>query len=123
NERRALHRFSNDGASNSIFEGTERLFETWTSVTQTGDSVELIGSTLPDVLAEHGIEARSIDILVLDVQGAELECLRGAHKILDHITYIECEVSKEQIYRGGALSHEIVEYLDEAGFDLATQVP
>lgn len=123
NEPRVLHRFSNRGGSNSIFQATKRFSEAWPHVSQTGDSIDLVGFPLSDVLAENGIDARAVDILILDVQGAELECLRGARQILDSLKYIECEVSQEEVYDGGALYHEIIDYLDEAGFDLATDVP
>jgi FkbM family methyltransferase len=47
------------------------------------------------------------DTLVLDVQGYELEVLRGATETLKGIRLIYCEVSIIELYRDAPLFHEI----------------
>lgn len=54
------------------------------------------------------------DMLVLDVQGYELEVLRGAAKTLEQIRIVYCEVSIIELYKGGALFHDIYAHLSPA---------
>lgn len=54
------------------------------------------------------------DMLVLDVQGYELEALRGAARTLEQIRLIYCEVSIIELYKGGALFHDIYGHLSPA---------
>ena len=51
------------------------------------------------------------DTLVLDVQGYELEVLKGAAKTLEQVRVVYCEVAIIELYKGGALFHEIHERL------------
>ena len=55
------------------------------------------------------------DCLNLDIQGAELNALKGAD--LTHINWIYCEVSLEEVYQGCPLKIDIDEYLDKQGFE------
>ena len=55
-------------------------------------------------------------LLKLDLQGFELEALRGATDILDQIDFILLEVSFKEMYQGEPLFNEVRQFLDEAGF-------
>lgn len=55
-------------------------------------------------------------ILKLDVQGFELEVLRGAEKTLGNTVAVELEVEFQEIYKGQPLFGEISEFLVERGF-------
>jgi FkbM family methyltransferase len=57
-------------------------------------------------------------LLKIDVQGGELEVLRGAENGLPVIDMIYCEVSFAQLYEGQPLANEITSYLAEQGFAL-----
>jgi hypothetical protein len=50
-------------------------------------------------------------MLTLDIQGAELLALKGADKILDHLSYIYCEINTAELYKGNPLVEEIDNYL------------
>jgi hypothetical protein len=50
-------------------------------------------------------------MLVIDAQGYELEVLKGAEQTLRHMKIIYCEVAIIDLYRGGALFHEIHSHL------------
>lgn len=52
----------------------------------------------------------------IDVQGYELEVLKGANKILDKIDYLFIEVSKNQIYINQAVYKEILIFLKKKNF-------
>jgi FkbM family methyltransferase len=61
--------------------------------------------------------------LKIDVQGFEMEVLRGAIEILDKIYYIQIELSTVPIYANQNLYHEIDALLREAGFNLWKIIP
>lgn len=67
-------------------------------------------SRLDDVFADQ------IDILKLDVEGDELEVLKGATRHLATISTIRVEVSFCQQYVGGCLFQEVNEFLKSFGF-------
>lgn len=51
------------------------------------------------------------DMLVIDAQGYELEVLKGAERTLRDMKIIYCEVAIIDLYRGGALFHEVHAHL------------
>jgi FkbM family methyltransferase len=56
--------------------------------------------------------------LKLDVQGAELDVLRGAARTLGSVRVLEAELSAVELYEGQALLGQVVEHLRGEGFDL-----
>lgn len=56
------------------------------------------------------------DFVHIDVQGFELEVLKGAVESLKYINEIECEVNTEELYEGCPLMDEIDEFLFFQGF-------
>lgn len=65
-------------------------------------------------------EIGNIDILKMDIQGGELAALHGASKMLDNQTprLITTEIMFIPHYEGGALFHEINDYLLSKGYSL-----
>jgi FkbM family methyltransferase len=47
----------------------------------------------------------------MDVQGYELEVLKGATDTLKHVDYVYCEVNRAEVYENNALVEEIDEFL------------
>jgi len=72
---------------------------------------------LDDVLTE----IRSPVLLKLDVQGYELNVLKGAEKLMDKIDAVYTECSWLELYEGQALISEVAEYLEELGFKMEAQ--
>jgi FkbM family methyltransferase len=72
--------------------------------------------TVAAYTAEHGI-AR-IDLLKLDVQGFELEVLKGAEPVLGRIDFIYCEAQFRELYRGAPLAGDLFSWLRARGFTL-----
>lgn len=73
--------------------------------------------TLDDLCMQAGLD--SIDLLKIDVQGYELEVLRGARQVLKHTRQIIIEVEFVPIYRGGPLFPEVWDELESQGFVLS----
>lgn len=75
-------------------------------------TIKVTSLVLEDVLA--GLE--NVTLLNLDIQGAELQALRGAGKELEKVKAIFTEVNFEEVYKDCALIGELDEYLKEFGF-------
>lgn len=117
-----FHLFDNDGSSNSMFKMKRGENERFPQVRETGEVLELPMRTLDAALDDAGIPPETVDVLVLDVQGAELICLQGANRTLAAVDYLESEVSVEPVYEGGVLLFELDPWLEERGFKRKTAV-
>lgn len=58
-------------------------------------------------------------LLKIDVQGTELEVLRGASGLLNAIDEVLVECSFAELYRGQALADDIINFLHTSGFAVA----
>jgi len=61
--------------------------------------------------------------LKLDVQGFELEALRGAEASMEQVVAVDAELSFVPLYEGAPTIDEIVRLLDERGFGLTAIDP
>ena len=113
-EELTLRHFSNKGASNSIFPATRLINELSNAVFDTGESEIVISDTLDRVAEAHGFT--SADLIVVDVQGAELLVLNGATKLLVTAKAVIVEVSKKPYFEGGVLQPELRQFLRSKGF-------
>jgi len=64
-------------------------------------------------------ELSSPALLKIDVQGFELEVLKGCASMLDCFSWIYVECSFIELYEGQALVDEVIEFLRQQGFNLA----
>ncbi|AKI02416.1 methyltransferase, FkbM family [Hoeflea sp. IMCC20628] len=117
-----FHLFDNDGASNSMFKMKRGEDDKFAQVRETGEVLELPMRTLDAALDDVGIPPETVDVLVLDVQGAELMCLQGAARTLAAIKYLESEVSREPVYEGGVLLSELEPWLAGHDFKRKTMI-
>lgn len=77
--------------------------------------------TLDQVMAREAGKTPPPNFLSLDTQGSELEILTGgAATIADHVVAIMTEVEFVPIYQNQPLLGDIVAYLDDQGFELAS---
>jgi FkbM family methyltransferase len=72
--------------------------------------------TLSQWAADIGVN--TIDIIWMDLQGAELKALRGLGKLIHTVSVIYTEVEYREMYFGQPLFPEIDEYLTSRGFHL-----
>lgn len=90
---------------NQIFPGTKE------SHTET-----IITKRLDSVLSEEQITAPAL--LKLDVQGFELNALKGCETLLHCFEHIYVECSFVELYEGQSLAHEVIAFLQERNFKL-----
>lgn len=73
--------------------------------------------TLDTFFAKENIDYTKMHIWNFDIQGAELQALRGAELALPFAKAIYLEVNVEEVYKGCALMSEIDTFLGERGFE------
>lgn len=54
---------------------------------------------------------KKFNFLNMDVQGYELEVLKGGIETLNHVDYIYCEVNRDELYEGNAYVQDIDNFL------------
>ncbi len=87
--------------------------EEWTRVVGR-EEVEVC--TLDRWCQDSGIHPSRVDILKLDLQGAELKALYGARRLLQTVKAVYVEVSFVPIYRDCPLAADIEAFMKECGF-------
>lgn len=78
--------------------------------------------TLDKFLTEQRIKSENI-LLKLDVQGFEMEVLKGSQTHFDKINMLHVELSLDELYKNGALFDDIYSYLRSVGFKLVGVEP
>ena len=58
-------------------------------------------------------ETSKFNFINMDVQGYELEVLKGGSETLKHVDYVYCEVNRDEVYEDNAYVEELDEYLSE----------
>ena len=87
----------------------------WPNVDFSESRTEIVSVTrLDNYLAEMKIT--EVKLLKLDVQGFELEALRGCGKRLSDVQYILAEVQFATLYSGAPLWYEVIKYASDFGF-------
>ena len=79
-------------------------------------TVQVPTMTLPELMSREGLQ--TVDLLKLDLQGAERLVLTGGADSIDRVQVIYTEVFFEQLYAGAWLFWETNEYLSQRGFKL-----
>lgn len=81
-------------------------------------------STVDEIIKNLCIEGHErivnkLDLLYIDVQGAELDVLKGAKEFLSKAKFVFAEVSHGGLYEGDTSIKPILEFLEEHNFKLA----
>jgi FkbM family methyltransferase len=105
-------------ATSSVLAADEKLLGNEIDIS--GKKVQAQSSTLDEVLSPH---TGTISLLKIDVQGAELEVLKGGSKTLQRTALAWIEVSFKPLYKNSALFTDIQEYMESAGFVMINIVP
>lgn len=114
-------------ASASLYETAESQRHYFPgSTSQESEVVEV--RVLDDIYAKEGLEYP--DLIKMDVQGYELNVLRGARSVLAHARYLVIELSLREFYNGQPPLWELWRFLDEEqyvmvdhGYELRSRTP
>ena len=79
-------------------------------------TVQVPTVTLPTLMEKQGLQ--SVDLLKLDLQGAERLVLTGGETVLDRVRVIYTEVFFEQLYADAWLFRDLDDFLTRRGFKL-----
>lgn len=79
----------------------------------------MVTQTLATLMAQYWPWEVGPNFINLDLQGYELECLRGAEPVLERFDWIYTEVNEDPLYEGCALLPQMQGWLAERGFRLA----
>ena len=79
------------------------------------DIIEGKSKTLKTIINENSIP-KTLNLLVLDLQGVELLALKGLKELINNFEYIYTEVNEVHLYKNGCLIEELDEYLKNYSF-------
>jgi len=79
--------------------------------------VKFDGTEEVEVDLLDNFDTRDYNFLNMDVQGYELEVLKGATETLKHVDYVYCEVNRDEVYEGNAYVEELDEFLSTYGME------
>lgn len=103
--------YANGGQSSSLMQPGLHVIQYPTIMFNDTEEVQV--KTLDSYMESH---IKKYNLLLLDVQGYELEVLKGSPKTLNDIDYILCEVNRAELYQGCPSYIEIESYLSKFGF-------
>jgi len=107
-----LCRTSNSGHSSSILKLKNHLLH-YPHIVES-QLIQVEQQRLDDFLT--AADKQKYNMIVIDIQGAELIALRGAVKTLESIDAIIAEVNYDELYAGGVLVNDLDAYLAKQGF-------
>jgi FkbM family methyltransferase len=118
-EEKVFNLASNDLGSSSIFDF--HLHSASYPEVKMSDSLLLVTTTLDIEVSNYSKLSEKVAYLVLDVQGAELEVLRGAANSLERFDVIMSEVSTRELYKGAPVYSNLIDWLKVHGFTLIAE--
>jgi len=84
---------------------------------------EKIKITTVDAFLTNKYKLQTEALLKLDVQGYEMEALKGAMKSLPSFKVVQAELSFVPVYEGAPLFNEMVTFFEDNGFELYSLAP
>jgi FkbM family methyltransferase len=79
--------------------------------------VKFNGTEEVEVDLLDNFDTKDYNFLNMDVQGYELEVLKGATETLKRVDYVYCEVNRDEVYEGNAYVEELDEFLSSYGME------
>lgn len=87
----------------------------WTQI-PAGNTIEVTQARFDLWAIRSGIDLAQINVVVIDVQGMELEVLRGFGHYLSQFEFYIVECSKVPVYDGEASAQQVIDWMEEKGF-------
>lgn len=109
NKKVVMNVSDNEGQSSSVLNPKVHL--------TAHPEVSFIGTEEVEMKKLDDYNYKNYNMMVIDVQGYELEVFKGGIKTLENIDYIFCEVNRDEVYEGNAKIEEIDEFLLKQGFE------
>jgi FkbM family methyltransferase len=106
---------NNEGQSSSILE--LQTHKTAHPEVHYVKKIKLNSIRLDSLFKEKDLNINEYEFVNIDIQGAELLCLKGFGDLLNNVKYIYLEINDDYLYSNCALYPEIVEYLKTYGFE------
>lgn len=100
---------SNEAQSSSILKPKEHL--------EHHPDVSFDGTEEVEVSVLDEYDLGDANFINMDVQGYELEVLKGGKETLNNVDYVYCEVNRGEMYENNAMIGDIDEYLGGYGFE------
>lgn len=107
--------------SSSILEVDNKSIEV-EPATRTTHQEKIKVTTIDAFIAGHKNLNNEV-LLKLDIQGYEMEALKGALENLNRFKLIQVELSFVQVYKGGPLYKEVINFLEEKNYEFFTFIP
>jgi FkbM family methyltransferase len=118
NEKKQIEMFvesNNNGMSSSILEPKLHTRQFPSIVFDKKEVVEM------DRLDDLDFDYSLYNMMNIDVQGYELEVLKGSIKTLKNIDYLVVEINSDELYQGCPLFEDIQRFLNDNGFTCIDQ--
>lgn len=80
------------------------------------ESREVKTQTLNNFIRYNNIDMSGCNFWALDIQGKELDVLKGADEYISYADAIYCEVNVQEVYKGCSILSDLDTYLEEKGF-------
>lgn len=110
-EKQTVPWFGGGDTGNSMFRERSETYDT-------DVAVDKVTQTLDQVVAASHVKDLSVDLIKVDVQGAELLVLQGGIKTLQKATFIQIEASTVAYNEGGSCTWQVDEFLRQQGYAL-----
>ena len=110
-KRVTMYLSSNEQMSSSILRPMKHIQNHPTVLFEGTEEVDMMR------LDSYSDETEEFNFINMDVQGYELEVLKGGTETLNHIDYVYCEVNRDEVYENNAYIEELDEYLANYNMD------
>ena len=104
----------NSGMSSSLLKPKLHLVQHSNIIFDGREEVKI--DKLNNLFSSGELNLENFNLINMDVQGYELEVLKGSEEVLDHIDYIYSEVNRAELYENCAMIDELDLFLSKYGF-------